>query len=136
MLITPADRAGARVGCFPARAAFPVSMAGRRPRLLFRGLLKLHSRYGLQGCSSAFQRTLSRGFEPNGYPPGPLVSYHVFRQLHGWVLPPLVVCAVGAHTEIPVASEPIMPIVLSLLLLLKEGREQRAPSVTPLLLHK
>src|ERR1035438_2402213 len=40
-------RAGARVGGFPAGAAFPVSQAGRRPRLHFRGLLKLHSRYGL-----------------------------------------------------------------------------------------
>ena len=33
-------------------AAFPVSQAGRRPRLHFRGLLRLHSRYRLQGCSA------------------------------------------------------------------------------------
>ena len=30
----------------------------------FRGLLKLHSRYGLQGCSPTLQWTLSRGFDP------------------------------------------------------------------------
>ena len=30
----------------PPRAAFPEIQAGRRPRLLFRGLLRLHSRYG------------------------------------------------------------------------------------------
>jgi uncharacterized protein (TIGR03437 family) len=37
------------VGFFPVRAAFPGLRAGRHPRLHFRGLLKLHSRYGLQG---------------------------------------------------------------------------------------
>ena len=45
-------RTGARVGDFPVGAAFPDVMAGRRPRLHFRGLLRLHSRYGLQGCSA------------------------------------------------------------------------------------
>ena len=24
-------------------------------------------------------------------------SYHVNRRLHGWLLPPLVICAIGAH---------------------------------------
>ena len=51
--ITPADQTGARVGCFPIRAAFPVIQAGRRPRFHFRGLLRLHSRYGPSGCSTA-----------------------------------------------------------------------------------
>jgi hypothetical protein len=50
VLTTPAYRTGALVGCFPVRAAFPVSQAGRHPRLHFRGLLKLHSRYGLPVC--------------------------------------------------------------------------------------
>src|SRR6266516_5513203 len=40
---------------FPERVAFPVSQAGRHPQLHFRGLLKLHSRYGLQSCSSTFR---------------------------------------------------------------------------------
>src|ERR1700759_1803866 len=44
--ITPADRKGARVDRFPVRTAFPVSLAGRHPHLHFRGLLRLHSRYG------------------------------------------------------------------------------------------
>ena len=43
---------GAFVGCFPAGNVFPVMQAGRHPQLHFRGLLKLHSRYGLQGCSA------------------------------------------------------------------------------------
>src|SRR5215472_10166458 len=50
---TPADQTGARVGCFPARAAFPESQAGRRPQLHFRGLLRLHSRYGPLDRSTA-----------------------------------------------------------------------------------
>ena len=44
---------GASVGCFPVRAAFPESQAGRRPRLHFRGLLRLHSRYGPSDRSTA-----------------------------------------------------------------------------------
>ena len=44
---------GACVDCFPVRAAFPVLQAGRHPHLYFRGLLRLHSRYGPSDCSTA-----------------------------------------------------------------------------------
>ena len=44
---------GAHVDCFPAHAAFPVMQAGRHPHLYFRGLLRLHSRYGPSDCSTA-----------------------------------------------------------------------------------
>ena len=50
---TPVDRTGACVGCFPVRAAFPVIRAGRHPHLHFRGLLRLHSRYGPPDFSTA-----------------------------------------------------------------------------------
>jgi hypothetical protein len=74
---------GGPSGCiyrfFPARVAFPVERAGRRPRFPFRGLLRLHSRYGPPGCSTALQRPLSRGFDPVGYPAVPLVSYQTDR---------------------------------------------------------
>jgi hypothetical protein len=46
-------KAGALVDCFPAYAAFPVIQAGRHPQLHFRGLLRLHSRYGPLDCSTA-----------------------------------------------------------------------------------
>ena len=46
MPTTPADRAGARVDYFPARAAFPKWQEGRHPHCHFRGLLRLYSRYG------------------------------------------------------------------------------------------
>ena len=81
---TPADRAGASVGCFPARAAFPVSQAGRRPRFPFRGLLRLTARYGLPACSPGFLRTLSRGFREADYPAAPLVNFPADRRLHRW----------------------------------------------------
>src|ERR1700682_5333848 len=37
----PADRAGARVDCFPAHTAFPKWQEGRHPHCHFRGLLRL-----------------------------------------------------------------------------------------------
>ena len=46
-------KTGACVDCFPAHAAFPVMPAGRHPHLYFRGLLRLHSRYGPSDCSTA-----------------------------------------------------------------------------------
>ena len=50
---TPADRMGAGVDCFPIHAAFPVIQAGRHPHHHFRGLLRLHSRYGPSDRSTA-----------------------------------------------------------------------------------
>src|SRR6266852_3075324 len=40
---------------------------------------------------------LSRGSDPASYPTKPLGSYHAHRRLHGWVLPPLAICAIAAH---------------------------------------
>ena len=40
---TPADRAGARVDCFPTHTAFPKWQEGRHPHCHFRGLHRLHS---------------------------------------------------------------------------------------------
>jgi hypothetical protein len=51
--ITPVDRAGTLVDFSPARAAFPEIQAGRHPHHHFRGLLRLHSRYGPLDCSTA-----------------------------------------------------------------------------------
>ena len=44
-----------RVGDFPVGAAFPDVVAGRHPRLHFRGLLRLHTCYGLQGRSATLR---------------------------------------------------------------------------------
>jgi hypothetical protein len=40
---------------------------------------------------------LSQGFDPASYPAEPLVSYQSYRLLSGWILPPLVLRALGAH---------------------------------------
>ena len=71
--------------CFPARAAFPVSQAGRRPRFPLRGLLRLTARYGLPACSPSFPWTLSPGFRPADCSATLLVSFPAYRQLHRWV---------------------------------------------------
>jgi len=50
---TPADRASAHVDCFPAHTAFPKWQEGRHPHCHYRGLLRLHSRYGPPDRSAA-----------------------------------------------------------------------------------
>jgi hypothetical protein len=40
---------------------------------------------------------LSRGFDKASCPAKPLVSYQTDRLLPGWILPPLVIRALGAH---------------------------------------
>jgi len=57
---TPADRAGARVDCFPAHTAFPKWQEGRHPHCHFRGLLRFHSRYGPPGRSAAHATFVTR----------------------------------------------------------------------------
>lgn len=99
VLTTPADRTGARVDRFPARAAFPVSPAGRHPHLHFRGLLKVHSNYGPMDRSTAPRRPLSRGFAAPSHPGPTLASYQIDRQFSGWILLPLVFRASVAHGE-------------------------------------
>jgi hypothetical protein len=49
------------------------------------------------GSLSRLKRPLSRGSSPSGYPAEPLVSYQINRQLPGWILPPLMIRAFGAH---------------------------------------
>ena len=97
---TPADQAGAHVDCFPTHAAFPIWQEGRHPHCHFRGLLRLHSRYGPPDRSAAQRRPLSRGSNPHE----PLISYRINRQLSGWILPPLVIRAFGAHCQNPTSA--------------------------------
>ena len=51
------------------------------------------------GSLSRPRRPLSRGFSPASYPTKPLVSYRIYRHLSGWILPPLVIRAFGAHCQ-------------------------------------
>src|SRR5450755_4550841 len=81
----------------PCPCCLPRLTGGSHPRLHFRGLLKLHSRCGLPDCLPAYSGRLSRGSNPVSYPTKSLGSYHAHRHLHGWILPPLAICAVAAH---------------------------------------
>ena len=49
-------------------AAFPEYWAGRHSRLSFRGLLRVHSRYGLTGCCSPCGLHLSPELQQEGLP--------------------------------------------------------------------
>jgi len=88
------------VGFFPVRAAFPQSQRGRHPQLHFRGLLKLHSRYGLPVCSPAQGQLCHKAPIQQVARPNRLSATTSYRQLHGWDFHPPVICAVGAHWEI------------------------------------
>src|SRR2546426_4822357 len=57
------------------------------PRLHFRGLLELHSCYVLPGCSLTNRGLGYEAPARTSCPAQPLVSYHVNRQLHAWILP-------------------------------------------------
>src|SRR5437763_9593246 len=93
------------VGFFPARTAFPVLQAGRHPHRYFRGLLKLHTCYGLQGCSPT-RRGLYREAPPSPVSPlGRSQAIQSYPQLLEWVLPPLVIYALRAHgRNLPIPS--------------------------------
>jgi len=97
---TSADRAGTRVDCFPAHAAFPKWQEGRHPHCHFRGLLKLHSRYRPPDRSAAHGDPCHEAPAPSGYPAEPLVSYQINRQFSGWLLPPQVIRAFRAHCQL------------------------------------
>jgi hypothetical protein len=73
VLTTPVDRlrCTCRLPASLCRAAFPVKWAGRHPHLHFRGLLKLHSRYGLQDCSPTIRGLCH---EASPYPRSPRAS--------------------------------------------------------------
>src|SRR5262245_4703674 len=102
--ITPADRVGARVDCFPAHAAFPKWPEGRHPHCHFRRpgrashALRPDTRYGPSNrsavqdglCHEAPAQPVTR---PSRSPAtGPI-------QPSGWNLPPLVIRAFGAHGQ-------------------------------------
>src|SRR5215472_13017253 len=97
---TPVDRAGAQVGDFPARTAFPVPEAGRHPRLHFRGLLRPSHVLRPAGLLSHLKWPLSQGFGSVRCRIKPLVSYQTCRLLSGWDFHPQVICALGAHSGV------------------------------------
>jgi hypothetical protein len=106
VLTTPVDRircssvdllARSRAGVLPCPYSLPRYADGSASTPHFRGLLELHSRYGLQSCSPTI-RGLYR--EAPSWPVPRLRRSQAtksYRQLLGWDLPPLVIRALGAH---------------------------------------
>ena len=84
------------VGFFPARTAFPQSQRGRHPlhsSLTRVAACQIAHRPKGRLCHKAPIRPVAQ--------PNRLSATTSYRQLHGWVLPPLVICAVGAHSDFP-----------------------------------
>jgi hypothetical protein len=64
-MLSPIPRPNRRVHISlssPTMAAFPDFWAGRLPRYVFRGLLSVHSRYGLHTCQVTYMTLYTRGF--------------------------------------------------------------------------
>ena len=91
----------------PSRAAFPKLWVGRHPHCPFRGLLRLHSRYGPHACSTA-QGGLCHGAStgPVTRPRRPLATSAIDNSLGGTLLHRCFapsrrtrVCGYRAHDE-------------------------------------
>jgi hypothetical protein len=61
--LTPVDPLERNRSEYPAAAAFPVRLAGRLPHCGFRGLLGVHSRYGLHARGIAYATLCIKGFD-------------------------------------------------------------------------
>jgi len=96
VLPTPVDRFGAvgwhlarsRAGLFPNRMAFPERTAGRHPQISFRGLLKLHSRYGPSICSPTYRGLCHEAPIPAVTRRAGSLAIQVYRHLLGVGLSP------------------------------------------------
>jgi len=64
--------------------------AGRHPRLHFRGLLRLHACYGPLDRSTAQSGLRHEASTRPVTQPGRSSATRSYRQLPGWLLPPLV----------------------------------------------
>jgi hypothetical protein len=81
----------------PPVQAFPYIKEGQRPHYTFRGLLRVHSRYGPQACSTAQGGLCHRASTPPVAQRSRLSATGANQQLSGWNLPPLVIRALVAH---------------------------------------
>ncbi len=118
MPITPVDRTGAPVDSFPARVAFPVSLAGRHPRLRVgirdftfeacSGFTHVTARPVAQPPKAAFVTEAST--RPVAQPSRSSAT-RPFRLLSGWILPPLVIRAFrGTQRNPGAAAQPASQI--------------------------
>jgi hypothetical protein len=82
----------------PATAAFPIPLLGRLPHYLFRGLLGVHSRYGLPARGTA-ERSFASEASAVSLPPLPLRLLPAGATVAGWELHPLKIGALARRTK-------------------------------------
>src|SRR5207245_11353134 len=82
----------------PATAAFPIPLLGRLPHYLFRGLLGVHSRYGLPARGTA-KRSFPSEASAVSLPPLPLRLLPAGATVAGWELHPLKIGALARRTK-------------------------------------
>lgn len=98
VLNTPADRPGA-LRFLPSPCCLPRLTGGSASAIVLSR--PAQASLALRPANSQLAQKamlLSRGFDPASCPTQSLGSYHAYRKLHGWILPPLEICAVGAHS--------------------------------------
>jgi hypothetical protein len=87
--------------CSPAAAAFPVNLPGRRPHLSFRGLLDVHSRYGLPARRAAKRPVCLEGFDGFVTSTAAPIATGWSDRVAGWELHPLKIVAFSRRTNWP-----------------------------------
>ena len=104
---TPVDRNGCICRFFPVARGLPRSSGGSASTTSLSRPAQASLALRPAGLLSRPRRPLSQGFDPASYPAEPLVSYQTYRLLSGWIPPPLVLRAIGAHTGLPGHAIPL-----------------------------
>ena len=108
VLTTPVDRPGAcrlLIGALPRRVLPSPLWPSRNERPVgihifsFEACSSYHSRYGLQSCSPTLRGLCHEAPTQPVTLPSRSSATKAYRQLLGWVLPPLVICAIEAHVR-------------------------------------
>src|SRR4051812_45367037 len=94
---TPADQGGCACRLLPRLRGLPRYSGGSASATSLSRPAQASLTLRPAGLLNRPRRPSSRGFDLTSYPTKPLVSYQINRQLSGWILPPLVIRAVGAH---------------------------------------
>jgi hypothetical protein len=95
--ITPADQGGCACRLLPRLRGLPRYSGGSASATSLSRPAQASLTLRPARLLNRPRRPLSRGFDMAGYLTKPLLSYQINRQLSGWILPPLVTHAVGAH---------------------------------------
>jgi hypothetical protein len=93
---TPADRAGAHVDCFPRSRSLPQMAGGSASAVSLSRPAQASLTLRPAGSLSRPQATFCHEAPTHAVT---RISYRINRQLSGWILPPLMIRAFGAHCQ-------------------------------------